>query len=73
MDDRERQVAAQTPCGLPSSCICPAACDCQAPGAEVALCSNLCPEHNLYPLVDDECEARQHRNGGLRRSDQEAE
>lgn len=48
------------------ACICPSTCDCEAPDAEVARCSNLCPEHNLYPDVDEECTARVHRNGGVR-------
>jgi hypothetical protein len=38
-------------------CTCPQECDCQDPEPlnGVALVSNLCPVHNLYPMVDPEC------------------
>ena len=48
-----------------SGCICPKKCDCQNPEPKsgIALVSNLCPEHNLYPQYDDECPVRVHFNG----------
>jgi hypothetical protein len=33
---------------LVERCTCPMECDCQDP--DHGLCSNECPEHNLYPI-----------------------
>lgn len=35
-------------------CTCPLSCDCQ--DYEAGFVSNLCPEHNLRPLADGDCE-----------------
>lgn len=42
------------------SCICIRTCDCQDPDNEPALCSNECPEHNLYQLPNPECKSIKH-------------
>lgn len=53
--------------GRKNKCICPKKCDCQDPEPKSgpALLSNLCPEHNLYPIPDEECPAEVHRNGAI--------
>lgn len=45
------------------NCICPASCDCESPDSELALCSNSCPVHNLFPSVVDGCTSKRHLNG----------
>lgn len=51
-----------------ASCVCPDACDCQSPDTNPALCSNVCPVHNLYPDVVPACPAEIHRNGAVGRT-----
>ena len=45
-----------------AECICTRICDCQCPEPEsgVALVSNGCPIHNLYPEPDEDCPAKTH-------------
>jgi hypothetical protein len=52
-----------------NSCICPSECDCANPdGIGVAHVSELCPEHNVYPRADQECEFEgTHNNGAIRK------
>jgi len=49
-------------------CICPTECDCQNPPPDdwdgtsgIWHISNLCPIHNDYPIVDEDCPAEEHR------------
>ncbi len=45
-------------------CICTDECDCQNPDPDdgVALLSNECPIHNLFPSPDPKCKAKKHKH-----------